>query len=151
MENKNWWTTQFMAWLNMMYNVYSCVLVCAEYLSFVSNYGAPCGFSGRFEDGSFSMKAKMKICSNLHWRMKMWRSQISGLLKNEDYQLTEDLKTRLKNVKKMKTMSCAGSPTYFCRILVYVIGLQQACSLPAFMFRILDANTVCIIYLSNLL
>ena len=28
--------------------------------------GAPCGFSGRFEDGSFSMKTKMKICSNLH-------------------------------------------------------------------------------------
>ena len=29
-------------------------------------FGAPCGFSGRFEDGSFSMKTKMKICSNLH-------------------------------------------------------------------------------------
>ena len=67
----------------------------------------------------------MKICSHLHWRMKMWRTQISGLLKNEDYQLphllnmkiaflkllkTEDSKTRLRNVKKMKTMSCAGSP-----------------------------------------
>mgnify|MGYP001796337641 CR=1 FL=1 len=67
----------------------------------------------------------MKICSNLHWRMKMWRTQISGLLKNDDYQLlhllnmkiaflkllkTEDLKTPLKDVKKMKTVSCAGSP-----------------------------------------
>ena len=77
-------------------------------------FGAPCGFSGRFEDGSFSMKTKM-ICSNLHWRMKMWRTQISGLLNNEDYQLphllkmkiaflkllkTEDLNTPLKNVKK---------------------------------------------------
>ena len=28
--------------------------------------GAPCGFSGRFQDGSFSMKTEMKICSNLH-------------------------------------------------------------------------------------
>ena len=91
----------------------------------VTKVGARCGFSGRFEDGSFSMKTKMKICSNLHWRMKMWRTQISGLLKNEDYQLphllkmkiaflkllkTEDLKTPLKNVKKVKIMSCAGSP-----------------------------------------
>ena len=87
--------------------------------------GAPCGLSGRFEYGSLSMKTKMKIFSNLHWRMKMWRTQISGLLKNEDYQLphllkmkiaflkllkTEDLKTSLKNVRKVKTMSCAGSP-----------------------------------------
>ena len=91
----------------------------------MNKVGAPCGFSGRFEDHSFSMKTKMKICSNIHWRMKMWRTQISGLLKNEDYQLphslkmniaflkllkTEDLKTPLENVKKMKTMSCAGSP-----------------------------------------
>ena len=59
----------------------------------------------------------MKICSNLHWRMKMWRTQISGLLKNEDYRLphllkmkiaflkllkTEDLKTPLKNVKNVQ-------------------------------------------------
>ena len=55
----------------------------------------------------------------------MW--QIFGLLKNEGYQLpyllkmdiaflkllkTEDLKTPLKNVKKMKTMSCVGSPKF---------------------------------------
>ena len=59
--------------------------------------------------------------------MKMWRTQISGLLKNEDNQLphllkmktaflkllkTKDLKTPLKIVKKMKTMSCTGSPSY---------------------------------------
>ena len=84
----------------------------------LNKQGAPCGFSGRFEDGSFSMKMKMKIFSNLHWR-------ISGFLKSEDYQLpqllkmriaflkllkTEDLKTPYKNVKKMNTMSCAGSP-----------------------------------------
>ena len=52
---------------------------------------------------------------------------MSGLLKNEDYQLphmlkmkiafltlvkTEDLKIPLKNVKKEKTISCAGSPIY---------------------------------------
>ena len=58
--------------------------------------------------------------------MKMQRIQISDLLKNEDYQFahllkmkiaiskllkTEDLKTPLKTVKKMKTMSCAGSHT----------------------------------------
>ena len=56
--------------------------------------------------------------------MKMWRTQISGFLKNEDYKLpqllkmkiaflkllkTEELKTHIKNVKKMKTMLCAGS------------------------------------------
>ena len=63
----------------------------------------------------------------------------SGLLKNEDYQLphllkmkiaflkllkTEDLKTPLKNVKKMKTMSCAGSPlaptVTFVFLLIYL-------------------------------
>ena len=75
----------------------------------------------------------MKIRSNLHWRMKMWRTQISGLLKYEDYQLphllkmkiaflkplkTEDLKTPLKDVKKMKTMSCAGSPIINCLLQV---------------------------------
>ena len=70
----------------------------------------------------FCMEPKMKSCSNLHWRMKMWRIQTSGLLKNEDYKLPnlvvkmkiaflnllkiEDLKTSNKNVKKMKTMSC---------------------------------------------
>ena len=89
----------------------------------------PCRFSGRFEDGGFSMKMIMKICSNLYWRMKMWRNQISGLLKSEDYRLphlmkmniaflkllkTKDLKTPLKNMKKMKTMSCAGSPRSAC-------------------------------------
>ena len=92
---------------------------------FMTRIGAPCRFSGRFEDGSFSMKTKMKICSNLQWRMKMWRTQISGLLKNEDYQLprllkmkiaflkllkTGDLKTPLKKLLKMKTTLCAGSP-----------------------------------------
>ena len=55
----------------------------------------------------------------------MLRTKISGSLKNEDYELphllkmnivfskllkTEDLKTIHKNVRKMKTMSCAGSP-----------------------------------------
>ena len=75
----------------------------------------------------FCMEPKMKICSNLHWRMKMWRIQTSSLLKNEDYKLPnlvvkmkiailkllkiEDLKTSFKNVKKMKTISCAGSPS----------------------------------------
>ena len=99
----------------MCYISSDCLIAPSSYV------GAPCGFSGRFEDGSFGMKTKMKIFSNLHWRMKMWRAQISGLLKNEDYQLphslkmkiaflkllkSEDLKTPLKNVKKMKTMVC---------------------------------------------
>ena len=67
----------------------------------------------------------MKISSHLHWLMKMWRTQISGLLKNKDHQPShllqrkiaflkllkiEDLKTPLENVKKMKTILCAGSP-----------------------------------------
>ena len=62
--------------------------------------------------------------------MKMRKTQISVLLKNEDYRLphllkmkiaflkllkTEDLKTLRKNVMKMKTMSCAGSPN-FCTV-----------------------------------
>ena len=88
-----------------------------DWLPFIGvvEIGAPCGFSGRFEDGSFSMMTKMKICNNLHWRMKMWRTQISGLLKNEYYRLkmkiafikllkTEELKTCLKIVKKVKIM-----------------------------------------------
>ena len=95
-----------------------------------NNIGAPCRFSGRFEDGSFSLKTKMKTCSNLNWRMKMWRTQISSLLKNEDYRLphllkmkiaflkllkTGELKTPLENVKKInKTMSGAGSPNNHC-------------------------------------
>ena len=44
----------------------------------------------------------MKTCSNLHWRMKMWRTQISGLLKNEDYQIAtfeEDEDCIFKTVK----------------------------------------------------
>ena len=48
------------------------------------NYGAPNGFLGRFEDANLSLKTKMKICSNLHRRMKMWRTQFSSMLKNED-------------------------------------------------------------------
>ena len=104
--------------------LFGCLWVALWFFQIV---GAPCGFSRRFEDGSFSMKTKMKICSDLHWRREMWRTQISGLLKKEDYQLphllkmkiaflkllkTEDLKTHLKNVKKMKTMSCVGSPKF---------------------------------------
>ena len=38
--------------------------------------GARCGFSGRFEDPDLSWKMKMKICSNLHWRLKMWKNSI---------------------------------------------------------------------------
>ena len=45
----------------------------------LSKNGAPCRFSGRFEDGSFSMKTKMKICFNPHWRMRMWRIQIFSI------------------------------------------------------------------------
>ena len=67
--------------------------------------GAPCRFSGRLEDGSFSMKTKMKICSksNLHWRMKKWRTRISGLLKNEDSQLPYLLKMKIVFLKALKT------------------------------------------------
>ena len=39
-------------------------------------YGAPCGFSGRFEDAKLSLKMKVEICSNLHWRLKMWENSI---------------------------------------------------------------------------
>ena len=31
-----------------------------------SGTGDPSGLSGRFEDANFSLKTKMKICSNLH-------------------------------------------------------------------------------------
>ena len=73
----------------------------------------------------------MKICSNLHWRMKMWRTQFSSMLRNEDEFLphllkmknafwkklkTEDLKSPVKYVKKMKTTSCAGSPYHICML-----------------------------------
>ena len=73
----------------------------------------------------------MKICSNLHWRMKMWRTQFSSMLKNEDEFLphllkmknafwkklkTEDLKSSVKYVKKMKTTLCAGSPYHICML-----------------------------------
>ena len=51
-------------------------------------YGAPCGFSGRFGDGSFSMKTKLKIRSNLHSIMKMRGTHLSGSLKSEDYELS---------------------------------------------------------------
>ena len=67
----------------------------------------------------------MKIYSSLHLRMKMvWRTQIFGLLKNEDYQLphllkmniaylklleTEDLKPPFINLKKMETTPCEGA------------------------------------------
>ena len=85
----------------------------------------------------------MKICSNLHWRMKMWRTQISGLLKNEDYQLphllkmkivflkalkTEDLKTPLKKMCRkwrpchVQYMSCAGSTIILPVVLDPFVG-----------------------------
>ena len=69
----------------------------------------------------------MKIHFHLYWRVKMWRTQIFGLLKSEDYKLshlskmkiafwklvkTEDLKIPIKNAKKMKIRSCAGSPNH---------------------------------------
>ena len=103
-------------------------------------FGAPCGFSGRFEDANLSLKTEMKICSNLHWKMKMWKTQFSAILKNEDVKnlifcvlknedktlphllkmknafwkklKTEDLKNPVKYVKKMKTASFAGSPMF---------------------------------------
>ena len=31
-----------------------------------SGTGDPSGLSGRFEDANFSLKTKMKICSNFH-------------------------------------------------------------------------------------
>ena len=105
-------------WLIGLFVMFNCLFFGAP---------TPSRFSGKFEDCSFRMKTKMKICPNLHWRIKVWRTQISGLLKNEDYNLphllkrkiaflellkTEDLKSSIKNVKKMKTMSCAGSPIF---------------------------------------
>ena len=33
------------------------------------------GFLGRFEDGNFSLKTKMKVCFIFYWKMKMWRTQ----------------------------------------------------------------------------
>ena len=107
---------------------------------------APCGFSRRFEDGSFSMQTKMKICSNLHWWMKMWRTQISGLLKNEDNQLphllkmkipfltllkTEDLKTPLKMRRKWRPCRVQGVPLYdyqvpaLISVLIYFIVILR--------------------------
>ena len=43
-----------------------------------------CEFPGRFEDANFSLKTKMKICSNFHWIMRMCRFRMSRMLKNEN-------------------------------------------------------------------
>ena len=59
--------------------------------------GAPC----RFEDASLSWKTKMKICSKLKWRMKMWRTQFTCMLKNEDKTLPHLLKTKIAFWKKL--------------------------------------------------
>ena len=86
--------------------------------------GLPAGFR-RFEDGSFSMKTKVKIRSNVHSRMKMWRTRLYGLLNSEDYKLshmsrmttafwklvkTDNLKIPITKKRKMKTLTCTGSP-----------------------------------------
>ena len=57
----------------------------------VFNFGAPCGFSGRFENGNYSLQTKMKISFTLYWRMKMWRTQFSQMLKSEDHKFSKNL------------------------------------------------------------
>ena len=91
----------FSWWIHALLKLWLCPWPSSglEHLS----HGAFCGFSGRFEDASFSMKTKMKICSNLHWRIKMWKPQISGLLKNEDYQLPHLLKMNIALLKLLTT------------------------------------------------
>ena len=91
----------------------------------VTGSRAPCGFSRRFEDVVLTWRRRWRFVPTYIKEWRLWRTQISGLLKNEDYQLphllkvkiafskllkTEDLKTPLKNVKKMKTVLCAESP-----------------------------------------
>ena len=55
-------------------------------LSFIhtTRQGAPCRVTGRSEDCDFSLKPNMKIYFNLYWKMKMWRTKICCMLKNED-------------------------------------------------------------------
>ena len=92
---------------------------------------APCGFFGRFEGRQFQHEDEGEDpFQPLHWRMKMWRTHLSGLLKSEDYKLshmskmktafwklvkTEDLKIPIKNEKKMKTPTFVGSPSIILR------------------------------------
>ena len=87
----------------------------------------------------------------------MWRTQISCFLENEDYKLpqlwkmkiaflkllkTDELKTHIKNVKKMKTMSCAGSPTLVeCNIFPTLSPVE-----PLLSFRQLKITSVLTTY-----
>ena len=72
----------------------------------IKTLGPPAGFHSRiFEGANFRFLMKTKICSDPHWRMKMWRIQFSCMLKNEDKALPHFLRTLkgedciLKNVE----------------------------------------------------
>ena len=99
------------------YNIYYCILLLCwipdkhELTSVIhviwfnspSHSGAPCRFSGRFEDANFGMKAKMKIYFTLCWRTKMWRTQFSHILNNENHKLPYSLKMKITFPKLLKT------------------------------------------------
>ena len=70
------------------------------------NIGLPaCRFSGRFEDGKFCLKTKMKISFTLHWRLKMWRTQIYFMLKNENNHFQNLLKMKMAFLKIWRFLS----------------------------------------------
>ena len=69
-------------------------------------------------------RSRLKFGFNIHWRMKMWRTQFDCMLMNEDQTLPNLLKTKVafwkvlktenmkSPVKKTKTTPCAGSPNF---------------------------------------
>ena len=65
--------------------------------------GDPSGLLGRFDDANFSLKTKMKICSNLHWIMKMWRIQSMRMLKKEDETLPHFITMKAASWKMLET------------------------------------------------
>ena len=69
----------------------------------MAKYGAPCGFSRRFEDGIDSLRTKMKISLILSWRTKIWRTQLSHMLKKENHKLPYLLKMKTAFPKLLKT------------------------------------------------
>ena len=79
----------------------------------------------KIEAANFSCRrSRLKFCFNIHWRMKMWRTQFDCMLMNEDQALPNLLKTKVafwkvlktenmkSPVKKTKTTPCAGSPNF---------------------------------------
>ena len=86
--------------------------------------GAPCRFSVRFEDAIFSLKTNMKICSNLQWRLNVWRTEFcSGWrMKIKHCHVVADKDCVMKNVEDQRfeepfyrweeneTLAFVGSP-----------------------------------------